>query len=342
MSLVSICIPTYNGASFLEACLDSVLAQTFRDLEILIVDDHSNDESVPIAQRYAARDSRIRVVINKQNLGLTGNWNQCVLLAHGEWIKFLFQDDVLEPNCVAKMMAACSPETSMVVCKRDFIFNDEPMDARERFLQYIRKYDMDRIFPGETDIAAERFSRAVLNNMLGNFVGEPTAVLLQRSVFNRFGFFNPNLIQLCDLEYWIRVGSHTGLIYIPEILVHFRRHQKAMSSITQNSKIFREHIDELICWHDFVLHPVYAPFRCYASKQRPPINLQQVFAAKVKNAWKIARQAARERSNPQVTPLEEMRKIVGLFPGFKAVKKIPFSLRFDKYRWKIQRNLSNG
>ena len=339
--LVSICIPTYNGASYLKPCLDSALAQTFPDFEVLIVDDQSNDQSYQIAQAYATRDARIRVVRNKHNLGLVGNWNQCVLLARGEWIKFLFQDDILEPNCVERLLAVCGPNTSMVVCKRNIIFEDDSKELKETFLRIIQRYDMDKIFPGEMAISSEKFCKAVLNNLLGNFVGEPTAVLLHRSVFNRFGFFNPHLIQICDLEYWIRVGSHTGLTYVPEVFAHFRMHSKGTTISNTTSRGFRMYLDELVCYHDFVFHPLYAPLRFYASQFQPPVNLKEKFALKVKGARKNARQAAQDRSNPDPSLLKEMTEITRLFPGFRIVRKIPFSRTFGKYKWKIQNFLSN-
>ncbi len=335
MPLVSICIPTYNGARYLEACLDSALTQTFRDIEVLVVDDQSTDESCQIAQAYAERDKRVRVICNKHNLGLVWNWNQCVLLSRGEWIKFLFQDDILEPNCVERMLAACEPDTSMVACKRKIILEDDLKDLQEKFLQYIQDNDMDKIFPGEVRITAERFCKAVLGNLLGNFIGEPTAILLHRSVFSRFGFFNAYLIQMCDWEYWMRVASHTGLVYIPESLVHFRRHSKGTTVINENSRQFRKYLDGVLCYHDFVFHPLYAPLRFYASQCQPPVNLSQSFAAEVRQAWKIAREAAKARSNPDPSLLGEMSEIVRLFPGFRFVRKIPFSLRFAKYQWKI-------
>jgi glycosyltransferase involved in cell wall biosynthesis len=342
MPFVSVCIPTYNGASYLEECLDSALAQTFRDLEVLIVDDQSTDQSYRIAQAYATRDSRIRAVRNTHNLGLVGNWNQCVLLARGEWIKFLHQDDILEPNCVERMLAVCGANTSMVVCKRNIIFEDDSIELKETFLRYIQRYDMDKIFPIMTVISPEDLCKEVLNNLLGNFVGEPTAVLLHRDVFRRFGFFNPHLIQFCDLEYWIRVSSHTGFTYVPEVLVTFRRHSKGATITNTTSTKFRMvYLDELVCYHEFVFHPLYAPLRLYASQCQPPVNLNQLFAGKVKDARKIARRAAKDRSNPGPSLLEEMRESTRLFPGFRIVKKIPFSVRFGKYRWRIENFLSN-
>ena len=341
MPLVSICIPIYNGATYLEACLDSVLAQTFSELDVLIVDDQSTDESYQIAQTFAMRDPRISVVRNKHNLGLVGNWNQCVLLARGEWIKFLFQDDLLEPNCVEKMLAVCSRDTSMVVCKRDIIFEDDSKELKDTFLQYTNRYDMDKIFPGEITISSDKFCKAVIDNLGENFVGEPTAVLLHRSVFNKFGLFNTYLISFCDLEYWIRVGSHTGLIYLPEILAHFRRHRKGATFKDEQSRKFRMHIDKLVCLHEFLFHPLHAQLRFYASLCQPPVNMDQLFASMVKEARRVARQAAKDSSKPDPSLLEEINEITRLFPGFRIVKKIPLSRTFDKYRWKIQNFLSN-
>lgn len=338
---VTVCIPTYNGATYLRECLESILAQTFQDFEVLIVDDQSTDRTFQIAQTYATSDPRIRVVRNKDNLGLPGNWNQCALLAHGEWIKFLFQDDILEADCLERMLTVCGPNTSMVTCKRKIIFEDDSKDMQDDFLRRIEKYDMDRIFCGEMEIPPESFCNAVLENWLGNFVGEPSAVLLHRSVFNRFGFFNSHLIQICDFEYWIRVASNTGLVYIPEFLAGFRWHSKGTTRVNLNSRKFRMHLDELVCNHDFIFHPLYRQLRFYALQHQPPYNLNQWFALRVRNSYEYARQASKEPSNPDPSLLEEMAEITQFFPGFSTVRKIPFSLRFDQYRWEIQNFLSN-
>ena len=341
MPSVSICIPTYNGAFYLEECLDSALAQTFSDFEIMIVDDQSTDQSHEIAQSYAARDPRIRVVRNSHNLGLVGNWNECVRLARGEYIKFLFQDDFLEPNCVEKMLAVCGANTSLVLCKRDIIFEDESEGIRGTFLKDIQRYNMETIFLGRKVISPETLCKAALDNLGINFLGEPTSTLLHRSVFNRYGFFNSYLIGFCDLEYWIRVGTHTGLIYVPEVLAHFRRHRKGVTFLNEESRNFRVYIDKIICLHDFVFHPLYAPLRSYACRCQPSVNLNQLFAGKVKDAWTIARKAAKDRSHPDPRRLQEMIETTRLFPGFRIVKKIPFSIRFGKFTWKIQDFLSN-
>ena len=89
--LVSICVPTYRGAPWLAACLDSALAQTLSEFEVLVVDDESDDDTVAIAEDYAARDARVVLHRNPARLGLAPNWNRSVELARGTFIKFLVQ-----------------------------------------------------------------------------------------------------------------------------------------------------------------------------------------------------------------------------------------------------------
>lgn len=107
---VSVCIPTYNGGKYIRECIESILVQTYSDFEILIVDDKSSDETIEVVEEFAKRDKRIRIVRNQQNLGLVKNWNRCVELSEGEWIKFLFQDDLLAPDCIEELINACQPD----------------------------------------------------------------------------------------------------------------------------------------------------------------------------------------------------------------------------------------
>lgn len=130
--LVSICVPTYNGARFLSQCLDTALAQTWTDFELVIVDDRSSDGTFAIAAAYAARDSRVKLHQNDRNLGLAGNWNRCVLLSQGQWIKFLFQDDLLEPTRLARMLAVRRSDTPLIAVRRALAIESETPESITR------------------------------------------------------------------------------------------------------------------------------------------------------------------------------------------------------------------
>lgn len=105
--LVSIVTPVYNGAEFLVECIESVLAQTYQNWEYIIVNNCSTDESLKIAQRYAARDSRIRIHNNTEFLDVIRNHNAALrqISPASKYCKFVFADDWIFPECVERMVA---------------------------------------------------------------------------------------------------------------------------------------------------------------------------------------------------------------------------------------------
>ena len=122
---VSICIPTYNGREHLKECLESIRAQTFQNFEVVICDDQSSDGTLDFARELARGDNRFRFIQNQRRLGLAGNWNRSISAARGEWIKFVFQDDIIAPTCVEKLLQACERSgESFAFCARNFIFGN--------------------------------------------------------------------------------------------------------------------------------------------------------------------------------------------------------------------------
>lgn len=92
---ISICVPNINGRAYLAECVSSIRSQTLADYEVLICDDQSSDGTIDEVRRLADGDLPFRIISNPKRFGLVGNWNNCVEQARGEWIKFVFQDDVI-------------------------------------------------------------------------------------------------------------------------------------------------------------------------------------------------------------------------------------------------------
>ena len=103
---VSILIPVYNREKYLEDCIQSALDQTFTDIEVVVVDNASTDGTWAICQRFAARDERVRIFRNAENVGPVRNWLRCVSEARGAFSKILFSDDKLAPDCIEQMWRA--------------------------------------------------------------------------------------------------------------------------------------------------------------------------------------------------------------------------------------------
>src|SRR5215212_1014671 len=105
---VSVIVPAFNAALFLERALNSVLTQTMPDFEIIVVDDGSSDATLEIARKAAACDSRIRVLQNERNLGLSMSRNRAIGVARGEWVAFLDADDLWSSERLAQMLAVAN------------------------------------------------------------------------------------------------------------------------------------------------------------------------------------------------------------------------------------------
>ncbi len=311
--IVSVCIPTYNGAQFLHECIDSILSQNFHDFELLIVDDRSSDNTVDIASEYAAKDSRIKVVINSQNLGLVGNWNRCLEIANGEWIKFVFQDDLLAPECLEKMMAATVVGTPIIYCDRNFIFEPQTPEATQK--EYLSHLSVQHVFGETVEISASQYAEIALKNIGINFVGEPTSMMFHRSVFDRFGSFNPHLIMICDFEFYTRIAIHTGIVRVPEQLSSFRVHGKAASAVSKDNRFYRGWVlDKLIFIHDLANNIAYAPLRDVAKQSQPEIDIFEMFDVHALSAWKIARRERYFAEESAGLPESELAKTIEFYP----------------------------
>ncbi len=287
---VSICVPTYNGARYLKHCLDSALAQTFTDFELLVVDDCSTDSTPDLARHYVGTDPRISVRRNERNLGLVANWNRCVDLARGAWVKFLFQDDLLEPSCLERMLAASRNGVDLVVARRGLLFEEgTPPLIQERFRKYVATHDLARHCDGRPGLTVEQFAEIFVRNPGFNCIGEPTATLMRRSAFERYGRFNRDLIILGDWEYAARVAANTGLGYVDATSAHFRVHAAAATTKIRAEREYRALVlDPLVVMHELCYSRHYAKARDVAAQLRPPVDFESRLREAVRHALEEA------------------------------------------------------
>ncbi len=296
---VTVCVPAFNGARWLAECLRSAQAQTFLDFELLVVDDASTDATLSIAREFARHDRRFRVESNKARLGLVGNWNRCSRLARGRWLKFLFQDDLLAPDCLSRMLTAAGPRDSVVACRRRIRF--EPgvsASLKNLYRKHLSEHSLSKRFPGKTRISPESFAALLLRFPGFNCVGEPSAVMIRAGALLRHGLFNPDLAMLCDWELVARLAVHSGLRYLDAPLAVFRVHPGAESAENRRRPYRAEVIDELLIRHDLAYAPVYAPVRRLAARLRPPADLENSLAAAVRVARGEARRFASDSRRP--------------------------------------------
>lgn len=211
MNSVSILLPVFNGEAFLEAAIESALSQTFRDLELIIIDDCSTDGSKAIIERMKTRDPRIKTFANETNQGLFANYNRCLSLAEGRYIKPFAQDDILEVDCLQRMVDVLErdPSVALVSCGRHIT------DADGQTVETKRTFPDDRKIGGR---------EVILYNLivLTNWIGEPSTVMF-RSEFSGTGF-DTNCFHWGDVDMWFSVLSHGDYHFLCDPLASFRRH----------------------------------------------------------------------------------------------------------------------
>ncbi|HVU33137.1 MAG TPA: FkbM family methyltransferase [Opitutaceae bacterium] len=243
-ALVSICIPTYNGEEFLAEAVTSAARQTYPAIEIVISDDGSNDRTVAIAESILTSSSRPWRIVRHQRHGLVGNWRRCISEARGKYIKFLFQDDVLEPECVAELVAVAErdPEIGLVFSPRkierrggangsavlDAAFRDA-VDVHQAWAR------LDAVQPGAQLLQDPN----LLENPI-NKVGEPTTVLLVKSAIETVGGFDSELKQLVDVEMWLRIMTRYKVGFVDRVLSCFRLHEKQTTQANLKAGLIAE------------------------------------------------------------------------------------------------------
>lgn len=120
-TIISVVVPIYNAEKYIRRCVDSILLQTYRNLEVILVDDGSTDETPEILDDYAAKDDRVRV-IHKENVGHAHSRNQGLFAANGEFITFMDCDDYMHPDFMEKMYGAiCEDGSDMACCSFNYV-----------------------------------------------------------------------------------------------------------------------------------------------------------------------------------------------------------------------------
>ena len=314
MPHISICIPTYNGEAFIETCLDSVLSQSYDDFEVILVDDCSLDTTPEILQHYAQLDPRIRVFTNQHNIGLVGNWNRCIELSAGEWIKFIFQDDYLLPRCLEEMMRVVDASSHFLVCDREFIFEGH---LSQRMLDTYQNCPQLSQIVGHTRRLEAREFCLLLQEMESfwywNFIGEPSTVMFRKDLVRHLGFFAANLIQQCDHEYWLRIGCNYGITSIPQKLAAFRVHENSCSSAQHRTKSFEiEYLDSLVLLHELLVQPYYTNLRNTFQEGGRLTWLKKLLAGRLKSARHVVMHSEDPRIQLQYQHYQELYPVLQL------------------------------
>lgn len=224
--LVSVCIPTYNGEAYIQETLNSVLNQSYQNIEVIINDDCSYDSTMKIISLIS--DDRVKCYSNREKKGLAGNWNEAVRHASGEYIKLLCQDDILFPDALLNQVRAINSDEIACV-----IGNTDVIDSSGQVIIKRNRFKNDRMISGY------KFAKRSLRGR--NIYCEPGNLLYRTELFYKYGPYDKELKYTPDWDFAIRISCESKIYCLKDYIMSFR-----VSDNSETSRLYREKMKKLI------------------------------------------------------------------------------------------------
>jgi glycosyltransferase involved in cell wall biosynthesis len=208
--LISIILPVYNGEKYLEQALQSCLNQTYKNFELIIVDDASTDNSLSIVKKFENDDNRIKVLLNETNLSLPGSLNVGHKHAIGEFVTWTSDDNILKPNFLSSLYK------SIISQNCDVVFSD---------------YD---IIWADGSLKREHITGPLTKLIFGDIIG--ASFLYKMNVFNELEGYNRNLFLIEDYDFFLRASLKFKFHHLEENLYQYRIHEKSLTGKIARNK----------------------------------------------------------------------------------------------------------
>jgi glycosyltransferase involved in cell wall biosynthesis len=206
---VSFGVPVRNGEDTIRRCLDSILAQEFQDFEVVICDNASDDGTPEILQEYAARDGRIRLFMNDEDIGQIENCNRVVHLSRGEYFRWVGADDWLEPGYASACVAALDADPGAIVATTYFGLHDD------RGRSHYERFQGEFL---ESELPERRFARMLWFFSAGATLYEPLYSMMRRDVLARTGLIR--MMTSADFMLAAELSLIGRFCHVPELLFH--------------------------------------------------------------------------------------------------------------------------
>lgn len=206
---VSVCIPTYNRPDYLKQAIESVLAQTFNDYELIISDNASDETTTAVISSF--KDRRIIHIRKEKNSGLVDNWNSCLAAAKGKYITIFHDDDRMLPDNLAVKVEALDRNERAGMVHSNFHIMDEKGSITQKNAHFITSQDF-----------IETGTSFLMRSFLGYNPVNPPSVVIRKECFDKLGGFTREVHFTTDCEYWMRISMHYDIIYLAKPLIEYR------------------------------------------------------------------------------------------------------------------------
>lgn len=217
--LVTVAIPTYNRVGFVRQALISVINQIYTNIEILVVDNNSSDDTSKAVESF--RDDRIRYFRNKRNIGMMNNWNKCIELSKGKNLMILGDDDRIYPGFLEKSLKIHKAYS-------DIGFSFTHCNKVDPKGKYLMKWGYQFTPPGYLD----NYRYLYYTIKYGCCLTNSSTVLINKQVFNEVGQFEaPYGANTFDFNMWIKIALKYPVYFIDEVLCDYRLHKEQVSEL---------------------------------------------------------------------------------------------------------------
>lgn len=240
---VSIIVPNYNHAQFLDQRLETVFNQTYKNFEVVLLDDASKDNSIEILKKYQKHPKVSHLVINETNSGSPfKQWKRGIELAKGEYIWIAESDDYCEPTFLEKLIERINPKTTLAYCASIIVDSHNNKMGRHKWADALDKKKWLHDFSNTGSLEIKHYLK------YRNTITNASAVLFKKTAISNV--ILPLNMKFCgDWFIWIELLKQGDLVYVAEPLNYFRRHENTTRVIQnfQNEKLrFREYF-AIIC-----------------------------------------------------------------------------------------------
>lgn len=255
LPLVSVLMTAYNRSKYIGEAIESVLSSTYQKFELIIVDDGSTDDTVDIAEQYAAKDARVRVFKNENNLGDYPNRNKAATYARGKYIKYLDSDDFIYPHGLQVMVTCMErfPQAGFGLIQNGFESKPHPLQFEPR-----QTY----------------FHNFLVSDLLGRAPG--SGIILRQS-FEECGGFS-GMRQMGDYEFWLKIAQYMPMVTIPRDLVWDRIHG-------EQEKFYDDTLDKEAMWTNVALTALKDQ-QCPLNQDERNRAISTIYAGQRKSFWK--------------------------------------------------------
>ena len=235
--LISVIVPNFNYARFLDERIDSIRNQTVKDLELIILDDASTDASVSLLEQMP-RNDRVRVFINEVNSGnVFKQWNAGITLARGKYVWIAEVDDTCQPNFLETLLAKAEDERGPAIVYCQSMIIDENGTEIESFLKYTNNIDSEKWL---TDYWADGETEIRESLSLRNTIPNVSACIFRRSALLEIGLASTEFALCGDWMTYVRLLEGRLLAFCAAPLNRYRRHPQTVRASSHEGLLFTE------------------------------------------------------------------------------------------------------